>query len=608
MGSCSHSIPFLMADVPREHFSDNQIQMLVRNTQNLGSGLVMLGGPNSFGAGGWTNTALEEAMPVDFQIKNAKVVPDWCFGFVDACLGNSRRQSLAKSRRPRGDQNPRQSRLLRAAATGNMTDTWLWGRPPGMMKVGENRNQMLARLDRCTPGDMPHFDPAMVMARNAFARLQDAAVKHMIIISDGDPSPPSSGVISRLKKMNVKISTVAIGAHGPAESGLLRQIANQTGGTYYAVNNPKILPRIYQKEARRVSRPLVFEHKDGFRPEVLFPHEMLHGIGNSTAADYRLRYDHASRKAPLPEVALISPLPRGTPTTTPFWQAGLMVWAKPWLLPPMPANAGPPVGPPGRTMTSSSTKCPAVDATGRRQWQIHRGHRNRGWQGETRGHGSRQGRRVSEFSAVGGTVVGPDMKPIDLDVRQTAPGRYIGEFDSKSKGNYFVLLSPGPGKRRIRLGVNVPYSEEFRDRQTNEALLKSLASLEPKGGKTGKVIEDTDPNDSPQQQLANLLATNTFRHDLPKATSDQDVWHLLVFMAAGVFFADVFVRRVAVNLDWLPPLVVRLRDRVLRRPAVLKADPVLERLRSRKAQVVDELEQRRSAPLASSPPPMLPSI
>ena len=33
----------------------------------------MIGGPNSFGAGGWSNTELEKAMPVDFQIKNAKV-------------------------------------------------------------------------------------------------------------------------------------------------------------------------------------------------------------------------------------------------------------------------------------------------------------------------------------------------------------------------------------------------------------------------------------------------------------------------------------------------------------------------------------------------------
>ena len=74
----------ILADVPRtsgedasdvSSFSDEQIKMLVRNTEELGCGLMMLGGPNSFGAGGWTNTELEKAMPVDFQIKSTKVVP-----------------------------------------------------------------------------------------------------------------------------------------------------------------------------------------------------------------------------------------------------------------------------------------------------------------------------------------------------------------------------------------------------------------------------------------------------------------------------------------------------------------------------------------------------
>ncbi len=74
----------ILADVPRasgdetanvSSFSDDQIKMLVRNTEELGCGLIMLGGPNSFGAGGWANTELEKAMPVDFQIKSAKVVP-----------------------------------------------------------------------------------------------------------------------------------------------------------------------------------------------------------------------------------------------------------------------------------------------------------------------------------------------------------------------------------------------------------------------------------------------------------------------------------------------------------------------------------------------------
>ena len=45
----------VLANVPRAiseevSFSDEQIDMLVRNTQQMGAGLIMLGGPESFGA------------------------------------------------------------------------------------------------------------------------------------------------------------------------------------------------------------------------------------------------------------------------------------------------------------------------------------------------------------------------------------------------------------------------------------------------------------------------------------------------------------------------------------------------------------------------------
>ena len=72
----------ILAGVPRvsgestdqiTSFSDEQIEMLVSNTQQLGAGLLMIGGPESFGAGGWTGTKIEKAMPVDFKIKNAKI-------------------------------------------------------------------------------------------------------------------------------------------------------------------------------------------------------------------------------------------------------------------------------------------------------------------------------------------------------------------------------------------------------------------------------------------------------------------------------------------------------------------------------------------------------
>ena len=90
------------------------------------------------------------------------------------------------------------------------------------------------------------------------------------------------------------ISTVAVNAHGTAESQNLADIARDGQGKYYSVNNPnKALPRIFQKEARRVSRPLIYPGGD---PEAspFFPvkqvteHEMMLGI-KRVAADPRLR-------------------------------------------------------------------------------------------------------------------------------------------------------------------------------------------------------------------------------------------------------------------------------------------------------------------------------
>ena len=108
----------LLANVPREHFSDDQIQMLVRNTQNMGSGLVMLGGPNSL-AGGWTNTPVEEAMPVDFQIKNVKVGARRPVGHADARLGAGSGQLLAKNNRGAKPSKLWAIRTTAASSTGD---------------------------------------------------------------------------------------------------------------------------------------------------------------------------------------------------------------------------------------------------------------------------------------------------------------------------------------------------------------------------------------------------------------------------------------------------------------------------------------------------------
>jgi hypothetical protein len=201
--------------------------------------------------------------------------------------------------------------------------------------------------------------------------------------------------------------------------------------------------------------------------------------------------------------------------------------------------------------------------------------------------------------AMTGNVLGPDLQPIPLDIEQAGPGRYVGEFDSSKPGSYMVMVTPGVGQGMIRTGVNIGYSDEFRDRETNTPLLEQLANLPAKQGEPGKLLPPLpqlpEDREKAEQALELQLAVDPFRRDLPQAISSQDIWPLLVLMAGCVFFADVFVRRVQVDLRWLAPVWERFAEVVLRRERQEAAPETMSRLRSRKAEVDRSLESRRAA-------------
>jgi uncharacterized membrane protein len=602
----------VLADVPRAtsdevSFSDEQIDMLVRNTQQMGAGLVMLGGPESFGAGGWTGTELEKAMPVDFQIRNAEVAPRGALVLLmhasEIAQGNGIQKQIAKEAiKTLSGQD------YCGVMQWNGNEVWIYGQGP--VEIAQYRNKLLAAVDRMVPGDMPDFEPAMLLAEQGFAGLQtkQVAVKHMIVLSDGDPGAPRTTTIARLRAMGVTISTVAVNAHGTSESQNLASIAAAGQGKYYSVNNPnKALPRIFQKEARRVARPILYEPHSSFPVKQVSEHPMMSGISELPPIK---GYVLTSRKEnPLVETVLLATKPGGEDNTTILagWNYGLgravafttdagLQWTPDW--------SGSPAGdklfaqivrwsmrPSGGSGRLAATFEPLEGKM--RVVVTALDDKN----------------EFLNFLTMTGTAVGPDLKkPLDLAIEQTAPGRYVGTFPVREAGSYFVTINPGRGLAPLRTGVNVPYSDEFRDRGANEALLAELAAVRPKDGPPGQLIEnraeprpgDHEHGSMPDMATAGmptgkLLEFNTFRHDLPKATSSQEAWHWLALMASCVFLGDVFIRRVHVNFAWLPPLMLRLRDFILRRQAVPAQPQYIERLKSRKAEVAGRLEQLRAA-------------
>ncbi len=64
----------------------------------MGCGLVMLGGANSFGAGGWNNTEVETALPVNFEIDSIKVAPSGALMLVLDSSGSMAGQKIELSK------------------------------------------------------------------------------------------------------------------------------------------------------------------------------------------------------------------------------------------------------------------------------------------------------------------------------------------------------------------------------------------------------------------------------------------------------------------------------------------------------------------------------
>ncbi len=589
----------VLANVPREDFTDRQIDILVRYTQQMGGGLIMLGGPSSFGAGGWANTELEKAMPVDFQIQNTRIVPVGALVMLmhasEIDRGNHWQKVIA--REALKALGPRD---YCGVVHWNGTEQWLWD--PGLRTVGEDRNQMLGRIDRMTPGDMPEFDPAMRMAEQGFRTVPDASVKHMIVISDGDPARPSQAAIQALKNLNVTVSTVAVGAHGSIERNVLYNLANDTGGTYYPVRDPKTLPKIFQREARKVAQPLVYEPGVEFSPRRTdFHDEMTSGI-ERTLPGIRGFVLTRRKENTLVETALVSPRPANERNNTILagWRFGLgrsvalttdtgQLWAATWpgwsnyakLFDQTVRWAMRPPGDPDNFTVATDV------ADGRARVIVTALDKNSDF---------------LNFREMTARVVGPDLKPFPLSMRQTAPGRYEGDFSALAAGSFFVTIDSGTDvsaeegdakteRTLIHTGISVPYSNEFRDRETNMPLLTALHQMEPEGAAMPGLLVDP-PEDLPW--IESVLEADIFRHTLPEVTSSRDAWHLMVLWGGCLFFFDVLVRRVAIGFAWAGPLMTRLGDFVLRRqPAPVPAEHI-QRLRARKEELEEQRQHRQA--------------
>ncbi len=516
----------VLANVGADNFSSEQQRALATYERELGGGLIMLGGDDSFGAGGWQGSPVEEVLPVKCEVDAVRQIPKGALAIV-----------MHSCEMPDGNKWGVETAVAALKTLSSLDYFGVVSAGMGMgghhwevkMQPASNKDAIVQRLRNMQNADMFDFQTPMSMAYTALLNCRDASQRHMIIISDGDPAAPSTGLLNKMVGNKITCSTVGIFPHTGFEISTLKNIAKKAGGSYYFLNKPgdeKQLPKIFIKEAKIVRRPLVRD--EIFTPKINPNHlsEIMRNI-DAPLPDLMGYVVTTPRKVADVEVPLLTK--RGDPLLA-HWLCGLgrsvaftsgrwKHWGADW-----PEWAG-----------FSKLWAQTV------RWCMQQGSAANydvtttveGDECHVVIEGMEDVASVANFRPQG-RVMRPTGEAVGLEIVQTGPTRFETRFPVAEKGAHLVsVLAPGaPGEKpiMIRTGVTVSYSPEFKDREANEALLVELA------------------NETGGRPLGFGTAAETvFAHNLPPVTSRTPIWETLLKLAIIAFLLDVAVRRVAID-------------------------------------------------------------
>jgi len=497
--------------------------------RDLGRGLVMIGGPHSYGAGGYTNTPLEEVLPVDMGVRDKTKQPDIALvvvidqsGSMDACHCNTFNQSGGTAIQGVRKVDIGKEAILRAVAALQATDSI------GVVGFNEAahwiiRTQPLGNvtsLQDQIAGIQPNGQT------NIFAGL-DAAVgsletatatrRHIILLTDGwSRSGAYDQILARMKAAGITLSTV--GAGGGA-APVLAQLAAQGGGRYYPAVNPSSIPDIFLKETQQVSGQQIVE--EPFHPVQTGSSPILRGLD----AGYPplLGYNGTTAKAAAQTILVTG---RDDPLLA-QWQYGLGRsvawtsdttgrWAKDWL--------------PWRDFSRFASQLVAWTFPGEETGGIEARFDTRGEQTTLHVESVEADGSPRDFYATTAKIVGPDLQPVDATLVQVAPGIYEAPLGALDPGAYAIRLSqtrPGTAPLGRTVGLVAPTATEYRRLGTNEALLGALRSA------TGGTVV--------------AAPSDVWRHDLSRTSHYADLWPLLLVIAMLLWPLDVALRRVSLG-------------------------------------------------------------
>ncbi|MGI6487423.1 MAG: VWA domain-containing protein [Syntrophomonadaceae bacterium] len=552
----------VLCNVPAEKLRGGTMEALHAAVRDLGMGLVMVGGDQSFGPGGYFKTPVEKALPVNMDLRGKAEIPSLGLVLVidksssmSGMAGGYTKMDLAREAAVQATEVLGPLDRIGVVAFDNSAQ-WVV-----KMRAVDDLEAIQDEIGTIRASGGTNIFPALQLA---YEDLKDARTKykHVILLTDGQSATAGDYyfLARRMEKEGITMSSVAVG--DDADTQLLQMLAEWGRGRYYFTNESASIPRIFTKETMMALRQYFVE--ETFAPQMVTS-PLLQGISGLPVLH---GYVAVSPKKAA-QVALVSH--QGDPVLA-GWQYGL-----------------------GRTVAFTS------DAGGRWagswvawpgynqwwgniiSWTLPRGMENAFnldtfIQGETGFIKVDSADLTAAAVTTTATVVTPSLERRVVELEPTAPGRFEGSFSVREPGVYLMNITQrqqGQIVGTVNGGTALSYSPEYSRVGTDLGFLQQLVSA---GG--GSILS------SPEEAFAD---------NLPPVRGSLELWPWLLILAALSLPLDIAARRLNLTGSGLRTGWNRIRGQMKKEEEETGAASTLTRLRARKDQVSGSGSREESA-------------
>ncbi len=533
MAALSQYDALVLVDVPATALPAAAMQAIPAYVRELGRGLVMVGGPRSYGSGGYNSTPVEEALPVHTDVRVERARPNVAIVFVldksgsmagCHCNGPRRREDGVINRTGPQKIDFAKDAILKAAALLKPSDTVGvvgFDRHADWLYVPQQHASVDAIRDAISP--VRPDGPSNLFGGLYAARLEleqiDAPLKHVVVMTDGwSQGNDPLYVAEELRNQGITLSVIA---DGIGAAPYLKDMAAKGGGRYFVAQDMGDAPTIFVQEVQQIAGSYLVEQP--FTPAYGADTPILAGLRDGLPTLYGYNATTAKDSA---TVALYGV--DDAPVLA-QWQYGLGRavawtsdtqgrWGRDWLAwPEFPRFAAQLVG-------------WALPAAGGQTLRADL--RNDSGRTVLAATVLDEQLATSDDLTLAATLVAPDGARQPLAVARTGPGSYTAAIDQPPPGAYLIELEARAGDQTVAretAGLAVSYPPEYGLGQGGPQLLEALA------GATGGMRLD-DP-------------AQAFAHDVRSASVTQEIGLPLLALALVLLALDVVLRR----LFALPP-------------------------------------------------------